>query len=125
MTWAKMEGETWSDPTMTALSDGAFRLYWCATSYAVDKLTDGTLTSRQVELVATANRLRRVPALTEELVTSGLWQVSTLGWEIVGFLDRNLSAKDYEGRRVKDKQRLAEWREKQARAPELHLADDE
>src|SRR6266550_1303916 len=101
MTWAALDDNTHDDPRMTALSHAAFRLYWVATSYAAKWLTDGLLKQHQLEHVAAANRLRKLPVLTNELTTWGLMKRTGELWEIVDWLERNPSAAEVKERREK------------------------
>lgn len=86
MTYAPLDTKFPEHPKVIGLSDAAFRLYVEALCHAKKYQTDGLVGS------AALPRLhRRGVKLAGELVGVGLWHAVEGGYEINGFLERNLS----------------------------------
>jgi hypothetical protein len=117
MTWAQKDDGAWTDPTLSALSDRAYRLYDNCWTYAANKLTDGRITRDEVARVAFMFRLTDIDELTQattEIVSAGLWIEDTTVFELVGWLDQNRSKQDVLSTRQLTRERQARWRKKAA-----------
>lgn len=109
MPYVQLDDGFCDHPKVRGLSDSAFRLHVASIAHSSRFLTDGIVLSRSVpDLV----RRYRSAALAE-LVTAGLWRpLSTIGYEIVGYLDWNDSRAVVEERRARKAERQARWLEK-------------
>ena len=112
MSWAKMSDTTWSDPALTNLSSPAWRLYWCCVSYSAMFLTDGLLDDRQIQQVAAVNCLQELPDLLDELLREELLNKAGKRWQIVRYLNENLSRERVEEMRRMTARRVAIHRRK-------------
>jgi len=117
MTWAQKDDGAWTDPTLSALSDRAYRLHDNCWTYAADKLTDGRITRDEVARVASMFGLTEPECLNSaisELLTWRLWIEELDGYEIAGWLEQNRSKQDVLNSREATRQRQARWRRKAA-----------
>ena len=117
MPWAQKDDGAWTDPTLAALTDRAFRLYDNCWTYAADKLTDGRITRDEVARVAAMFGLTDPDCLAQvitELVTWKLWIEDLNGYEIAGWLEQNRSKREVLETREGARQRMADYRARQA-----------
>src|SRR2546429_5338613 len=97
MTWAQKDDGAWTDPTLLALSDRAYRLHDNCWTYSADKLTDGRITRDEVARVAAMFGLTDRECLKQavvELLTWKVWQEDVEGYALVGWLDQNRSKQE-------------------------------
>jgi hypothetical protein len=119
MAWAQKDDGSWTDPTLLALSDRAYRLHDLCWTYCADKLTDGRVTRLEVARVAAMFKLIDPGLLDEtirELTTLNVWIEDLHGFVLVGWLDANRSAKEVRKARKRSAERQARWRRKSAAA---------
>lgn len=121
MAWAQKDDGSWSDPTLLALSDRAYRLHDLCWTYSADKLTDGRLTRDEVTRVAAMFKLTDPSCLDEtihELVTCKHWTEDLHGIVMVEWLKQNRSRKDVLKARKRASERQARWRSKSSASGE-------
>jgi hypothetical protein len=120
MAWAQKDDGSWTDPTLLALSDRAYRLHDLCWTYCADKLTDGRVTRDEVTRVAAMFNLNGhdLTKAIKELITWKVWTEDLHGFVLVGWLDANRSAKDVRKARKRTKERQARWRQKAAASEE-------
>lgn len=119
MAWAQKDDGSWTDPTLLALSDRAYRLHDLCWTYCADKLTDGRVTRDEVVRVAAMFGLTdsdRLAETIDELLTRKAWTQNSPTYVLSGWLDANRSAKDVRRARERNKKRQARWRQKSAAA---------
>lgn len=97
MAWVRLDDQFPDHPKVLGLSDQAFRLHVTALCYCSAQLTDGRvtalLTRRLTWFVTDSN------AVTNELVTSGLWEQDGEDFIIHDYLEYNPSAKQVKAAR--------------------------
>ena len=85
MLWVKLATKLCNDERVLKVGDVAFGLYCRALAYCGLQENDG-----RVPLSFVIGRQRK---FAERLVAAGLWARTPDGWEIVGYLDTQLSSK--------------------------------
>ncbi len=119
MSWAQKDDGAWTDPTLLALSDRAYRLHDNCWTYSADKLTDGRITRDEVARVAAMFALTDrecLKAAISELVTLKLWTEDLTGYSMAGWLEQNRSKQEVDERRESARKRMTRWRSKSAAA---------
>lgn len=96
MAWVRLDDRFPEHPKVTRLSDAAFRLHVSAICYSNRQETDGVIPEAQAALLV---RTRKLRALINELVASGLWEVDHLGWRIHDYLEYQPSRADQQAMR--------------------------
>ncbi|TMC35556.1 MAG: hypothetical protein E6J28_11750 [Chloroflexi bacterium] len=116
MTWAKLDDNTWTDPTLCALSGDAFRLHVFALTYCCQKLTDGELTRDAVARIGFMFGLRdqALEKAITELVTFDVWSAELDGYAITEFTETNPTREKVEAARLANRERQADWIKRQA-----------
>ena len=104
MTWTKTPDDY--PERLLELSDAAYRLHHAATTICNRLLSDGRLSRARLALVAVPPRTKR-RATVRELVEAGLWHEDRDGWDLLDFLDWQLSREEIEASRAYDAARQA------------------
>lgn len=118
MPWAQRDDQSWTDPRLCALSHVAFRLHENCWTYSANRMTDGRVTEDEVKRVAAMFDVTDAGCLKkaiQELLDALLWDQDTTGYVMVDWLSQNRSRKVVLRDRKKNREKLAAWREKQAR----------
>lgn len=119
MTWLRLDDAYPDHPKVLPLSDAAFRLDVTAKCWAAARATDGLITRSDLKvLAAKLEAPRGVARVVDNLVASGLWEVSGEGWKLHDWLDYNPSAKEVAADRAAAAERMRKLREKKKCSPE-------
>ena len=119
MTWLRLDDAYPDHPKVLPLSDAAFRLDVTAKCWAAARATDGLITRSDLKvLAAKLEAPRGVARVVDNLVASGLWEVSGDGWKLHDWLDYNPSAKEVAADRAAAAERMRKLREKKKCSPE-------
>lgn len=93
MSWGRMDDRCNDNAKLLALSDAAYRMYWCGNSYANKELTDGFLPEHIIHTfgVRARDKGRVVTELCSVLVPGKgpLWHRVAGGYQIHDYLDHN------------------------------------
>lgn len=123
MTWTKTPDDY--PDRLLGLSDAAYRLHHAATTYANRLTLDGLIPKARLHLIPVPARTRR-PAVIRELDAAGLWGEAGDAWELLDFLEHQMSAAEVEARReydaIRQRIRFAKGPEQKA---ELRDLEDE
>lgn len=117
MPWAQKDDGSWTDPTLSDLSDRAYRLHDNAWTYCAYKMTDGRITRSEAVRIAAMFGMTdpdRVTQAISELVTAKLWTEDLHGYSLVGWLDQNRSRKQVLQDREKNRKKQAAYRRRMA-----------
>ena len=112
MPWARLDESAMDHPKVSALADGAFRLWVQGLVYCQRFLTDGYISD-----VALRGQRAYSPKRKAELLTVGLWEQSETGVRVHDYLDWNESREH-----VSEARRFARVRMALVRDPELRRA---
>src|SRR4051794_4733414 len=110
--WAKIDDRFNDDPNMLALPRGVRLVHLEGIVWACRHETDGAVPQQVLVKVTDEPDPRDAVKL---LVAAGLWAETETGWEIVGFLDDQRSAKDVTKVREMSKARQRRARRSQRR----------
>lgn len=109
MTWVRLDDSMPEHPKMVALTDRAFRQHVSALCYCNRNLTDGAIPDTIAHrLVASGKRY------AGELVTAGIWDKTTDGYQIHDYEDYQPSRASVLHERAKTAERVAKWRSRNA-----------
>jgi hypothetical protein len=107
MAWGRLDDALLDHPKVEPLSDRAFRAFIGSICLCNRYLTDGALTKRQVDKIATAKA-------RQELIGAALWHEGDEGGVLVhDFLDYNRDAHTQKKERRRNADRQKQWREQQ------------
>lgn len=107
MTWAKLDDSTTDDPGLLTLSRTVRLVHIEAIVWSCRHLTDGHIPRHALR------RLTDEPdaeAAAAELVTAGIWAETATGWQIVNFLEDQMSRVEVDGTRALAQKRTKRWR---------------
>lgn len=110
MSWAKLDDQLHSNEKWLDLSLAARGLWSTCLSWVADKETDGAVSRSVVRLHGGA----QWEELSNELVATGMWDVTEAGWQFHDYLDYNPSKAELEEERRKAAERKAAWKAKRA-----------
>lgn len=118
MTWTKLSDDATDDPALLALPRTIRLVHFEALVWANRHGTDGAIPRHMLPRITDD---KDPDGAAELLVAAGKWELSTAGWEIVGFLDDQPSAEDV--RRTKDLARLRQRKQRLHRAGDHSLCE--
>lgn len=95
MPWANLDDQFPKHPKVLPISDAAFRLHVSGICYCAQYETDGLLDADAVSLLVPRYKTKTL----EELLTRGLWQPHSKGYEIHDYLEWNRSKSQIEAER--------------------------
>lgn len=100
MDWVKLWTQTFRDPKIAGLPTNAQLVFVASIAYCGDTESDGFVPKAVVGLMCS---VKVTPKLAALLIDAGLWEAVEGGWRIVGYLNRQFSHEEMEGRREKQK----------------------
>lgn len=121
--WVFVDCGLWEDPRIIEAGRDAKDLFLAALGYCGANLTDGFVTAKAMPNLAVRAMMTLDEAVdaADALVREGLWTDTKGGWCVTRYLNWQRSRADAEDerrraaeKRVKGKERLAEWRRQQA-----------
>ena len=118
MPWARLDESAMDHPKVSALADGAFRLWVQGLVYCQRFLTDGYISD-----VALRGQRAYSPKRKAELLTVGLWEASETGVRVHDYLDWNESREHVMAARHHARNRMRKKRESFARTRDERSAN--
>lgn len=117
MAWARVESTHPFNSKILSLSDTAFRLHIAAICVATQEMTDGRLSSDQVEtILMSVKRRRGAKQAWQELIDKGLLDVDSNGVTVHDYLDYNDSRDKILRNKALSKDRQDRFRKKGSNA---------
>lgn len=110
MPWLRMDDGFTTHPKVMGLSLEAKVLWMYSLGHCAHELTDGFVQSRVVPALAGLAGLADPSAASDELVASGLWEASPLGYQVHDYLEYNPSRAEVLAEREKAKVRMQRTR---------------
>lgn len=114
VTWVAIDDCLWADPRFIAISGDARTLYVTAFTWCGSHLTDGIVTDETVSTLARLYRFKNPEALVAELLACGLWVSAPAGPGVADYFPHNSTRVAVEAARKKNRERVAEWRRRNA-----------
>ena len=114
MPWTRLDDQFHTNPKLTGLRDGTFRLYVNALVWSVANLTDGRIPRANVPSLVPVTRPQYAYYRASQLVTAGLWKQDGDDWIIHNFGDYQLTKDE-----ILAKRKVGARRQALARSPEL------
>jgi len=88
---ARFPGRWINDRRVMALTGDVFKAFIVALAWSVENRTDGLIRTDDIEFIP-----RFTPAHAAALVTAGLWETTTNGWQIVDYKATQTTRSEFE-----------------------------
>lgn len=111
MTWFKVDDRLAFHPKAIAAGNSALGLWVRAGAWCAGNLTDGALPRHMIGTLGAQKRD------TKRLVDAGLWVETEQGYQFVDWADWQPSKAQVSDRRRKTREKVAEWRSRNASNP--------